>query len=56
MVSLEEGIIKYWSFDRIVFVGDVVYKFILSMGVGCNNGIVDVVVLVNELYYVFKVV
>ncbi|KAH8175325.1 FAD binding domain-containing protein [Sarocladium implicatum] len=56
MVSLEEGIIKYWSFDRIVLVGDAAHKFTPSTGAGCNNGIVDVVALANELYHAFKAV
>lgn len=56
MVSLEEGIIKYWSFDRIVLVGDAAHKFTPSTGAGCNNGIVDVVALANELYHAFRAV
>ncbi|RMJ15032.1 hypothetical protein CDV36_005280 [Fusarium kuroshium] len=51
LVSLEEGVVKHWSWDgRIVLAGDAAHKFTPSTGAGCNNGIVDVVVLVNELY------
>ena len=56
MVNLEEGVVKYWSFDRIVLVGDAAHKFTPSTGAGCNNGIVDVVALANELYHAFKTV
>lgn len=56
MVNLEEGVVKYWSFDRIVLVGDAAHKFTPSTGAGCNNGIVDVVALANELYHAFKAV
>lgn len=49
LVSLEEGVISNWSWDRIVLVGDAAHKFTPSTGAGCNNGMVDVVVLVNEL-------
>jgi 2-polyprenyl-6-methoxyphenol hydroxylase-like FAD-dependent oxidoreductase len=54
MVNLEEGIVKHWSWDRIVLVGDAAHKFTPSTGAGCNNGIVDVVALSNELYHAFK--
>lgn len=54
MVNLEEGVVKYWSFDRIVLVGDAAHKFTPSTGAGCNNGIVDVVALANELYHAFR--
>jgi 2-polyprenyl-6-methoxyphenol hydroxylase-like FAD-dependent oxidoreductase len=56
MVNLEEGVVKYWSFDRIVLAGDAAHKFTPSTGAGCNNGIVDVVALANELYHAFKAV
>ncbi|KAK0742923.1 hypothetical protein B0T18DRAFT_439030 [Schizothecium vesticola] len=49
LVSLEEGVVADWSGDRTVLVGDAAHKFTPSTGAGCNNGIVDVVVLVNEL-------
>jgi 2-polyprenyl-6-methoxyphenol hydroxylase-like FAD-dependent oxidoreductase len=54
MVSLEEGVVKHWSWDRIVLVGDAAHKFTPSTGAGCNNGIVDVVTLVNKLHSVVE--
>ncbi|KAK5659731.1 hypothetical protein OQA88_942 [Cercophora sp. LCS_1] len=54
MVNLEEGVLKHWSYDRIVLVGDAAHKFTPSTGAGCNNGIVDVVALANELYHAFR--
>ena len=56
MVNLEEGVVKHWSWDRIVLVGDAAHKFTPSTGAGCNNGIVDVVALSNEMYHAFKAV
>lgn len=56
MVNLEEGVVKHWSWDRIVLVGDAAHKFTPSTGAGCNNGIVDVVALSNELYHAFKAI
>ncbi|KAK0714549.1 hypothetical protein B0H67DRAFT_512940 [Lasiosphaeris hirsuta] len=49
LVSLEEGVVRNWSWERIVLVGDAAHKFTPSTGAGCNNGMVDVVALVNEL-------
>ncbi|KAJ4323558.1 hypothetical protein N0V84_004299 [Fusarium piperis] len=55
LVNLEEGVVKHWSWDgRIVLAGDAAHKFTPSTGAGCNNGIVDVVVLANELYRVIQ--
>jgi 2-polyprenyl-6-methoxyphenol hydroxylase-like FAD-dependent oxidoreductase len=54
MVNLEEGVVKHWSWDRIVLAGDAAHKFTPSTGAGCNNGIVDVVALSNEMYHAFK--
>jgi 2-polyprenyl-6-methoxyphenol hydroxylase-like FAD-dependent oxidoreductase len=51
LVSLEEGVVDHWSFDgRIVLVGDAAHKFTPSTGAGCNNGMIDIVVLVNQLH------
>ncbi|KAF5021104.1 hypothetical protein F66182_6863 [Fusarium sp. NRRL 66182] len=51
LVSLEEGVVNHWSWGgRIVLVGDAAHKFTPSTGAGCNNGLIDVVSLVNELY------
>ncbi|KAK0611226.1 hypothetical protein B0T14DRAFT_548519 [Immersiella caudata] len=54
LVSLEEGVVSNWSYGRIVLVGDAAHKFTPSTGAGCNNGMVDVVVLANELARVVK--
>lgn len=49
MTNLEEGIVKHWSYDRMVLVGDACHKFTPNQGLGYNNGIQDLVALVNEL-------
>ncbi|KAK6067688.1 FAD binding domain-containing protein [Seiridium cupressi] len=54
ITDLEEGVVEYWSWDRMVLVGDAAHKFTPSTGAGCNNGIADVVVLVNELHKIMK--
>lgn len=56
MVNLEEGILSRWSWDRVVLVGDAAHKFTPSTGAGCNTGLVDIVVLANELYHAFRTV
>ncbi|KAH8645770.1 hypothetical protein BX600DRAFT_421339 [Xylariales sp. PMI_506] len=54
LVSLEEGVVDHWSWGgRVVLVGDAAHKFTPSTGAGCNNGIVDVVALANELHAAF---
>ena len=51
LVSLEEGVVDHWSYDsRIVLSGDAAHKFTPSTGAGCNNGMIDIVALVNELH------
>ncbi|KAK9482016.1 hypothetical protein V1527DRAFT_477760 [Lipomyces starkeyi] len=50
MANLEEGIVQHWSWDRIVLVGDACHKLTPNQGLGYNNGIQDVVALVNELH------
>ena len=55
LVSLEEGVVDHWSYkDRVVLAGDAAHKFTPSTGAGCNNGIVDVVVLLNKLHAVVE--
>lgn len=49
MTNLEEGIVKHWSCGRMVLVGDACHKFTPNQGLGYNNGIQDLVALVNEL-------
>ncbi|GAM82794.1 hypothetical protein ANO11243_007800 [Dothideomycetidae sp. 11243] len=53
LVNLEEGVVKHWSRGRMVLVGDAAHKFTPSTGSGCNNGIVDVVSLANQLHRAF---
>jgi 2-polyprenyl-6-methoxyphenol hydroxylase-like FAD-dependent oxidoreductase len=50
MANLEEGVVKYWSWDNIVLVGDACHKFTPNQALGFNNGVQDVVSLVNELH------
>ena len=51
LVSLEEGVCEHWSWNaRIVLTGDAAHKFTPSTGAGCNQGMIDIVVLVNELH------
>uniref|UniRef100_A0A8H7NLR1 FAD-binding domain-containing protein n=1 Tax=Bionectria ochroleuca TaxID=29856 RepID=A0A8H7NLR1_BIOOC len=51
LVSLEEGVVEHWSWGgRIVLVGDAAHKFTPSTGAGCNNGILDIVSLANEIH------
>lgn len=49
LTNLHEGIVKHWSLGRIVLVGDACHKFTTHLGLGCNGGIQDVVVLCNGL-------
>lgn len=50
MSDLGEGILKHWSYRRIVLTGDACHKFTPNAGLGLNNGIQDVVVLCNGLH------
>ena len=55
LVNLEEGVVKNWSWGgRMVLVGDAAHKFTPSTGAGCNNGIIDIVVLANQLNNAFS--
>lgn len=49
MSNLEEGIVEHWSWDQMVLVGDACHKFTPNQGLGYNNGIQDLVALINEL-------
>ena len=49
MTNLEEGILKNWSWDRIVLVGDAAHKVTPNFGWGFNSGVQDLVVLTNAL-------
>ncbi|KAK3352450.1 hypothetical protein B0T25DRAFT_186068 [Lasiosphaeria hispida] len=55
MANLEEGIVKHWSWNRIVLVGDACHKFTPNQGLGYNNGIQDVARLVSELHRIVPV-
>lgn len=48
-IDLQEGLIDEWSFQRIVLVGDAVRKLEPHAGLGYNDGVTDLVVLVNGL-------
>lgn len=50
MANLEEGILKHWSWGRIVLAGDACHKYTPNAGRGLNNGIQDVVALCNGLH------
>lgn len=53
LVSLEEGVVDHWSWNgQIALAGDAAHKFTPSTGAGCNNGMIDIVALVNELHAV----
>ncbi|KAF7554992.1 hypothetical protein G7Z17_g2470 [Cylindrodendrum hubeiense] len=55
LISLEEGVVQHWSWDGcVVLAGDAAHKFTPSTAAGCNNGIIDVVALVNELHKVIE--
>ncbi|KAF4950599.1 hypothetical protein FSARC_13134 [Fusarium sarcochroum] len=55
LVNLEEGVLKHWSWGgRVVLVGDAAHKYTPSTGAGCNDGIIDVCVLINELNNLLK--
>ncbi len=49
LTNLDEGIVKNWSFGRIVLVGDACHKMTTHLGLGFNHGIQDIVVLCNSL-------
>ncbi|KAI0378928.1 putative monooxygenase [Hypomontagnella monticulosa] len=49
LINLEEGLIDEWSHKRIVLVGDAVRKLEPHAGLGFNDGVTDLVVLVNGL-------
>lgn len=51
LVSLEEGVVQNWSWgSRVVLAGDAAHAFTPSTAAGCNNGILDIVALANELH------
>ncbi|KAL6408424.1 hypothetical protein AUP68_08281 [Ilyonectria robusta] len=49
MANLEEGVLQHWSMGRIALVGDACHKFTPNAGLGFQNGIQDVVALINSV-------
>ncbi len=49
LANLEEGVMRHWSWDRIVLVGDAAHKITPNIGWGFNSSVHDLVVLVNGL-------
>ncbi|KAK9418837.1 putative FAD-binding domain-containing protein [Seiridium unicorne] len=54
LADLPEGILKKWSWNRIVLVGDAASKKTPNIGQGWNCGVQDVVVLINDLQDTLK--
>ncbi|KAK0727551.1 hypothetical protein B0T26DRAFT_809909 [Lasiosphaeria miniovina] len=50
MSDLEEGVVEHWSFGRVVLAGDACHNMTPNQGLGYNNGIQDIAVLLNELH------
>lgn len=50
MANLEEGVLEHWSGCRIVLAGDACHKYTPNAGLGLNDGVQDIVALVNELH------
>lgn len=49
MALLEEGVLQHWSYGRIVLAGDAAHKFTPNAGLGLNNGLQDIAVLLSSL-------
>lgn len=47
--NLEEGVMKQWSWGRIVLAGDSAHKITPNLGLGFNSSVHDLVVLANGL-------
>ncbi|KAI0841065.1 FAD/NAD(P)-binding domain-containing protein [Hypoxylon sp. FL0890] len=52
MTILQEGVLKRWTWGRMVLVGDAAHKFTSNQGLGYQDGLNDAVVLANQLYHV----
>ncbi|KAH8898535.1 FAD/NAD(P)-binding domain-containing protein [Thozetella sp. PMI_491] len=49
LTNVGEGVIRQWSWKRVVFVGDAAHKLAPNFGWGLNSGIQDLTVLSNQL-------
>lgn len=54
MISLEEGLVDTWTWNRIVLVGDAVRKVEPHAGLGFNQGMTDIVTIANKLHALLK--
>nr|ART34997.1 putative monooxygenase [Fusarium sp.] len=50
MISLEEGVLEYWTFGRIVRAGDAVHKVTPNSALRGNTAMEDAVVIANTLH------
>ncbi|KAH7010872.1 uncharacterized protein B0I36DRAFT_257202, partial [Microdochium trichocladiopsis] len=55
LYDCEEGLIPNWYHGRIVLVGDAVRKLDPRTGMGYNEGLIDLVVLINGIRDMFEV-
>lgn len=54
MANLGEGVVKNFSNNRIVLVGDACHRFTPNAALGLNNGIQDIVAVCNGIHAEFK--
>lgn len=54
MANLGEGVVKNFSNDRIVLVGDACHRFTPNAALGLNNGIQDIVSVCNAIHAAFR--
>lgn len=54
MANLGEGVVKNFSNNRIVLVGDACHRFTPNAALGLNNGIQDIVAVCNGIHAAFK--
>ncbi|KAI1415621.1 FAD/NAD(P)-binding domain-containing protein [Hypoxylon sp. FL1857] len=54
MTILQEGVLKRWTWGRIVLVGDAAHKFTSNQGLGYQDGLHDAIILANQLYHVLN--
>lgn len=53
LISLEEGMLESWTWDRVVLVGDAVRKVEPHAGAGFNSGLADIITVADKLYALF---